>query len=187
MYKTIEFHSHLLCIVPFLFKDLLICWLEFSNYVVYDIYFVNNYVCRNTECYTKTELCKASNYILAQILSSEKSRCAVQKRVGFSSLHTARVHQYSYKVKQLHQESGSLAGQPDSFRTDTTTGLQRSGHTAGHRVKPYVLRSMATWDSHSCAAFFLVVSVCRLYRSNVPAQGSVLSVLPETAFDRAQT
>lgn len=61
-------------------------------------------------------------------------------------------------------------GQPDSFRrTDTRTGIQWTGHTAGHWVKPSVLCSMATWDSHSCAAFFLLVSLCRLYRSNVPA------------------
>lgn len=40
-------------------------------------------MCAEIECCTKTELCKASNYIMAQILCSEKSRCAVEKRVGF--------------------------------------------------------------------------------------------------------
>lgn len=71
-------YKSLLCIVPFLSKDLLTHWSEVSNYLVYDDYFMYADTYRVV---TETELYKTSSYILVQILCSEKSHHAVERVV----------------------------------------------------------------------------------------------------------
>ena len=83
---TTQSVSHLLFRTPFLFKDLLTWWFEFSTYVVCD----NSFMCAEVQCYTEAEHFKASNYVLAQIFCDEKSHC-VAERIALSSLHTAKV------------------------------------------------------------------------------------------------
>lgn len=107
---TTQSVSHLLFRTPFLFKDLLTWWFEFSNYVVCD----NSFMCAEVQCYTEAEHFKASNYVLAQIFCDEKSQCG-RENSSFLSSYSQSEHLSIY-TKWLHQESGSLAGLPGSYR-----------------------------------------------------------------------